>query len=395
MPKITKNSRGTWGFVVDLGNDPATGKRRQARRSGFRTKKEAEEELRRLQNEADKGVVVKKRDSNVTFEEFSQDWLQWYAATAGVKESTVTTRRDNLKMAYSFIGAIKIKSFNKEAYNKFLLALDEKYSKNTLDNVHSATSMVLDYAVECGYLAVNPAKAAVKPKKASTLEDVPDNIEEKYLSRTEVDRLLTAVKNYGDFQYYVLIHLLIFSGLRIGEALGLEFKHIDFEHRSLKVRQTIVGRSSTAKKFLLQTPKTSSSIRDIELDAQTLELLKMQITEQKKRRLKTGSGWYNEREFVFTAPSSPGCPFVYDTAQKRFKHFLKSASISKPITLHGLRHTHASLLSESGATLEMIQARLGHSNDNMTRRIYLHITKDSSAQMIDRFACFMKNVISM
>ena len=122
MPKITKNSRGTWEFVVDLGNDPATGKRRQARRSGFRTKKEAEEELRRLQNEADKGVVIKKREGNITFEEFSKDWLEWYAATAGVKESTITTRMRQLNMAYKLIGSLKIKDFNKNTYDKFLTA---------------------------------------------------------------------------------------------------------------------------------------------------------------------------------------------------------------------------------------------------------------------------------
>lgn len=204
MPKITKNSRGTWGFVVDLGNDPATGKRRQARRSGFRTKKEAEEELRRLQNEADKGVVVKKREGNVTFEEFSQDWLEWYAATAGVKESTVATRIRQLNMAYKLIGSLKIKDFNKNTYDKFLITADDMYAKATLEGIGAAVSMVLDYAVECGYLSGNPARSIKKPKQAVTLDDMPENIEEKYLCRAEVDRLLTAAREYGNFQLYVV-----------------------------------------------------------------------------------------------------------------------------------------------------------------------------------------------
>lgn len=391
MPKITKNSRGTWGFVVDLGNDPATGKRRQARRSGFRTKKEAEEELRRLQNEADKGVVVKKREGNVTFEEFSQDWLEWYAATAGVKESTVATRIRQLNMAYKLIGSLKIKDFNKNTYDKFLITADDMYAKATLEGIGAAVSMVLDYAVECGYLSGNPARSIKKPKQAVTLDDMPENIEEKYLSRAEVDRLLTAAREYGNFQLYVLLHLLIFTGLRIGEALALEFKHCDFQNGIIKIRQTFsTGVTAAPKKSKLQTPKTVSSIRDINIDNQTLELLKTQITEQKKKRLKAGAGWYAAHDFIFTSPKNPGSALAYSTSDAQVKRLINMAGITKQATLHTLRHTHASLLAESGATLEQIQSRLGHRNDKITREIYLHITKDSSARMIDNFARYMQ-----
>lgn len=391
MPKIKKNSRGTWEFVVDLSRDPATGKRRQARRSGFRTKKEAEEELRRLQNEADKGVVIKKREGNITFEEFSKDWLEWYAATAGVKPSTVTNRRRSLKMAFVFIGAAKIKDINKNTYDRFLIALSEKYAQNTIEGIHTSVSMVLDYAVRCGYLAVNPAKTADKPKKAPTLEDVPQDIEEKYLSRAEVERLLKVVKEDGDFQSYVLIRLLIFTGMRIGEALALEFKHIDFQSSTIKIRQTTnTGVTTNVKNFLLQTPKTTSSIRDIEVDPQTLELLKIQILEQKKKRLKTGPAWYAEHDFLFTGYKNIGYMLPYVTVERHLQKHLKISGINKEITLHKLRHTHASLLAESHATLEQIQERLGHHDDAVTRQIYLHITKESKKSMIANFTAFMQ-----
>lgn len=391
MPKIKKNPRGTWEFVVDLGYDPATGKRIQARRSGFRTKKEAEEELRRLQNEADKGVIVKKREGSVTFEEFAQEWLQWYTATAGVKQSTIENRRRYLKQASNLIGAAKIKELSKNTYDRFLLALSEKYKPGTLNCIHVTVAMVLDYAVECGYLAVNPARMGKKPKAAAKLEDVPENIEEKYLTRAEVDRLLTTAKDYGDFQQYALLRLLIFSGVRIGEALALEFKHIDIERSTVRIRQTMsTGAYNKTESFVLQTPKTASSIRDIELDSQTLEILKLQMTEQKKNRLKAGSEWYTNHNFLFTSPTRPGYPWLRNTIAARLKAMLKTANIDKPITLHSMRHTHASLLAESGASLEQIQARLGHANDNTTRQIYLHITKDSNSKMIDSFECFMQ-----
>lgn len=390
MPKITKNSRGTWEFVVDLGNDPATGKRRQARRSGFRTKKEAEEELRRLQNEADKGVVVKKREGNITFEEFSQDWLEWYAATAGVKPSTIESRENHLKRINKWFGMFKIKDINKAVCDRFLMVLYEKYAPNTANSTKVTVSLILDYAVQCGFLTANPINNCKRPKSAPKLEDVPEEIEAHYLSRAEVGKLLKTTELYGDVQSYVLLTLLIMTGLRIGEALALEFKHIDFENSIIKVRQTFSVGAKTAKAKQLQTPKTASSIRDVELEANTLELLRFQILEQKKKRLKAGANWNAEHEFLFTGIKRPGERFNYSTIARRFERLLNLAEIDKKITLHGLRHTHASLLAESGATLEQIQARLGHSGDEITRKIYLHITKDASSKVIADFARLMK-----
>ena len=92
MPKIKKAASGKYEFWVDLGRDPLTGKRRQVHRGGFATKREAENELRRLQNEADSSIVVKKQQANVTFEEFSKDWLEWYSSTSGNKPSTIESR---------------------------------------------------------------------------------------------------------------------------------------------------------------------------------------------------------------------------------------------------------------------------------------------------------------
>lgn len=388
MPKITKNERGTWGFVVDLGNDPATGKRRQARRSGFRTKKEAEEELRRLQNEADKGIVVKKREGNVTFEEFSQDWLEHYTATAGVRLSTIKGRRSYLNTVNKMIGGVKLENINKAMYDKFLKNLFEQYVPETAKHMNAVASMVLNYAVACGLIARNPALAATKPRKAVTLDDVPEDIEEKYLNRAEVERLLNAARQNGDFQNYVIFHTLIFSGLRIGELLALEFKHLE-QSNVLKVRQTISTALSSGT-VVLQPPKSAAGIRDVELDKTTAELLHQQIIEKKKQRLAVGSGWYTEHNFIFTAPLKPGKPCVHPTVSLVFQKLLKNAGITKKITLHSLRHTHASLLAESGASLEQIQARLGHSSDKTTREIYLHITKDSSALMMENFSRFMQ-----
>ena len=141
-------------------------------------------------------------------------------------------------------------------YGRFLTVLNEDYKPNSLNSIHVTTSMVLDYAVECGLIPTNTARSAKKPKTVKSLQDIAGDIEEKYLTRTEVERLMQAAKDYGTFQNFALLHLLIYSGLRIGEALALETSNIDFKHSAVKVRQTIsTGVVKNVKDFQLQTPK--------------------------------------------------------------------------------------------------------------------------------------------
>lgn len=391
MPKIQKAANGKYEFWVDLGRDPLTNKRRQVHRSGFNTKKEAEAEIRRLQNEADKGVFVNKQlAAATTFADFAQMWLDNYAGMSGTKRSTIKTKSVNIKILNKYIGNIKLKDISKHGYEAILIELDRTYAKSTLNGLHITASQILQYAVECNMLAVNPAREAKKPKKAKTLEEVQDDIEEQYLSKSDLNMLLDVIKKQGDLQYYTLFRLLAFSGMRIGEALALETTKIDFSNSVIKVRQTCCNETNRVKDYYLQTPKTDSSIRDIDMDAETMSLLRLWINEQRKNKMLKRDIWHDEHDFIFTAKTCPGYPMLYITASKMFKRYLNHAGLSDTRTLHILRHTHASLLAESGATLEQIQERLGHADDDITRRIYLHVTKTSKANLINQFVTYMQ-----
>ena len=390
MPNIKETANGKYEFWLDLGRDPATGKRRQVHRSGFKRKKDALEEIRRLQNEADVGIFVNKRKATITFAEFADEWLEYYKATSGNKESTYRSRKTNITAFNKIIGNVKMADMTKQRYEKLLIELDKRYQKNTFNLMHITAGMIFDYAVECNLLASNPAKAAKKPKKAKTLEDVEEDIVDKFLSKDELNIFLATVRNYGDLQYYALFRLLAYSGLRIGEALALEISKFDLNARVLKVRQTYCSDTNKTTDFYLQTPKTDASIRDVDIDTETTEILQMWIGEQKRNKMRQRDIWYDEHDFIFTSSKYPGYPLPYYTAHKMFNKLLSMSNINTNLTPHALRHTHASLLAESGATLEQIQARLGHDNDDITRRIYLHVTKSSKANMVDNFARFMQ-----
>lgn len=219
MAKIQKTKSGTYEFWVDLGRDPITGKRRQVHWSGFGTKRDAETEIRRLQNEADIGISVKKQNSAITFAEIAEIWLEHDRTTSGNKLTTIDLKRQTIVTANRYIGTVKLSDFTHQRYNAFLASLSKDFGTNTLNSIHITASMVLKYAVECNLLAVNPAANAKKPK---TIEDVDDDPETTYLSKAEVNAFMEAVKDYGDLQYYALFRLLAYSSMRIGEALGLE-----------------------------------------------------------------------------------------------------------------------------------------------------------------------------
>lgn len=390
MPKIQKATNGKYEFWVDLGRDPLSGKRRQVHRGGFATKKEAEAEIRRLQNNADNGVVVQKQKANISFAEFALIWHEHYASMSGSKESTIRNKADNIIALNRYIGNAKIGDFNKHTYEQLLIALDKDYAKSSIDVFHTTAGMIFDYAVNCNLLAANPARNAKKPKKAKTLEDVAEDIEDKYLPKDELNRFMSVVKEYGDLQYYALFRLLAYSGMRIGEAQGLETSKVDLNNGTIKIRQTYVNGTTSVKRYQLQTPKTDSSIRDIDLDGKTLEILKRWISEQRRNKMRHRDIWHDDHDFVFTSTTLPGYPLPYYTIRKMFNKFMVVAGLNPNLTLHSLRHTHASLLAESGATLEQIQERLGHENDDITRRIYLHVTKNSKAHMMDQFASYVE-----
>ena len=144
MPKIQKAANGKYEFWVDLGRDPLTGKRRQVHRGGFATKKAAEAEIRNLQNEADKGIVVQKQKASISFADFADIWFDYYKATSGCKKSSINTRRNSLITLKKRFGDMRISDFNKHIYEKILIDLDQDYARSTLSNMHGTFRMIFD-----------------------------------------------------------------------------------------------------------------------------------------------------------------------------------------------------------------------------------------------------------
>ncbi|KRM04463.1 hypothetical protein FC89_GL002144 [Liquorilactobacillus ghanensis DSM 18630] len=147
--------------------------------------------------------------------------------------------------------------------------------------------------------------------------------------------------------------------------------------------------SNPMRKIILPKPKTKTSVSTLDIDLKTSKILQAWRSDQQHRFIKIGINTLNNDQYVFTqdktnkllAPSRAN-----DWLRWIYKHYPKQ----RKITIHGFRHTHASLLFEAGATIKQVQDRLGHSNSKTTLDIYTHVTKKAKHDTAEKFADFME-----
>lgn len=195
--------------------------------------------------------------------------------------------------------------------------------------------------------------------------------EGKFLERDELARLLPELKI--DLNRYV-ISFLALSGLRIGEALALQKDDVDLDARLIhvtKTRDVISGE-------LMEGAKTYTSNRDVYIQDELLTLCKDILKYMAKMSMACGF-----RTDLFFSDFD-GRPLQYARLNKYFRENCERV-IGRRLTLHSLRHTHASLMFEGGATLEAVALRLGHKGTGMLLEIYLHITKRLKEQYNQTF----------
>lgn len=240
----------------------------------------------------------------------------------------------------------------------------EGLSGKTLLHYHRFLSAMLETAVQWQYIPSNPC-ARVKPPRASQRETA-------YLDENQVSQLIQALDGEPP-QYRTAVLLLLNTGLRRGELCGLEWEDVDLEHGVLSVRRNSLY--LPGKGVYTDTPKTKSSARTIRLPSPCIPLLVQHRDWQQEYRASLGDQWH-ESGRLFTA--ADGGPIHPDTLTSWFSEFIKRHDLPK-VTLHGLRHTNASLLIAAGTNIRTVSGRLGHSQASTTANIYAHAIQSADA----------------
>ncbi|HCC3140655.1 site-specific integrase [Niallia sp. Sow4_A1] len=228
----------------------------------------------------------------------------------------------------------------------------------------------------------NPLEHVTIPRQQNEIINEDNETDERnYWKKDEIRNFLSITKHELDFRDHVLFHLLIYTGARKGEILALTWDDIDFEAGSIRLNKTLFHHDG---KFIFQTSKTRESKRLISLDPLTLSLLNKWRIKQNEAYL-AGKGYLNNNKVVFDRDD--GSPMRLAYPNEKLAALIKKHNLHK-ITIHGLRHTHASLLFEAGASIKEVQERLGHSDIQMTMNIYTHVTdtlKEQTAQKFQRY----------
>lgn len=374
-----KNGEKRWYFKIYLGVDPLTRKKKYTTRRGFKTKKEAKLAMSRLELQVQSKGVESLAKSNITFREVYEMWLMQYENT--VKESTfvIQKRAADLHIIPLF-GDIPIQkitiSYCQEKVNHWY-SYYKKFS-----NLIGITSQVFDYAMILKHLTENPMNGVVRPRNKKKIDD---DVFDNYYTKDELTEFLNIVKSMNDTELITMYQLLSFTGMRKGEMLGLRWKDINFITGELSIKQTLT--TGHKNRLIFQTPKTRKSLRTIPIDKNTIKQLNIWKMKQKEIMFKFGYKTNSPDQLIFTNENNE--PRYLDYPNHFFDKIIRDHGLRK-ITVHGLRHTHCSLLFESGATIKEVQDRLGHTDIKTTMDIYTHVTQKAKEKTADNFAKFME-----
>lgn len=381
----------TWSLVIDIGRDPATGKIIQKTKGGFRTKQEAESAANELIYEINQGMYVKEK--NVIFKDFTSEWLYIYSEKNSVKPGTIRIRQHEISKLLPYFSLLKLKDITAKRYQDALNDLKEKgYADNTLDGVHRTGRMIFKKAIEMRIIKRNPTEFAYLKKDKKTIEQLEEQEIPKYMEKEELSLFLNTAAGKGLDMDYLIFLTLSYTGMRVGELVALKWKDIDFDEHTISITKTYYNPNNNTLDYQLVAPKTRKSKRSIVVDEDVISVLKQHLDCQKKVKKQLGENYLDE-DFIFAKKErQPGYPIFIKTVENRMARLLKLAEVNKELTPHSLRHTHTSSLAEAKVGLEEIMERLGHCDDETTKNVYLHVTKEMKKEASQKFAELMSSL---
>lgn len=294
-------------------------------------------------------------DGNEIFYKYYEKWIEVYKDGA-IRNSTMQKYRLTLKWLKEIAPTLKINEINRITYQEILNKYAENHERqSTMDFHHQLKASILD-AVDEGLINRDPTRKAIIKGK------IPKTKKEKYLNQFELQKLISDLNLGSEINYDWLIYLIAKTGLRFSEALAVTPDDFDFPHQTLNVEKTWNYKENGG----FEPTKNKSSERKVQLDWQTV----IQFSELIK-------GLPNEEPIFINSK-------IYNSTINDIlrKHCLK---VEIPvITIHGLRHTHASILLYAGVSIASVAHRLGHASMSTTQKTYLHIIQELENTDIDK-----------
>ena len=372
---ITRRGANSWRLKFDIGRHPISGERETRLVTVRGTKKQAQAELTRLLAAHNAGTLVE--PSTLTIAQYMRSWIAT-AETLSISPKTAERYRQLIeRQIIPHLGSHvlqKLKAAHIADWHAKLLREGGKEGRalapRTVGHAHRVLHKALADATRRELLTRNPA-ALVAPPKVTNSE----------IEILAADQVKTALAAMRETVIYPQVVLLLATGMRRGELMGLQWRDINFETCKLTIERAV--EKTKAKGLRLKAPKTKHGRRTITIPAGAVAILREHRRTQLKMRLALGIGKFPDDAFVFGSVN--GQLRDPDRITQDWKRFIAARRLPK-VTLHALRHSHASALIAAGTDPVTVSRRLGHGSPVITMAVYAHLFDrgdEPAAQAID------------
>jgi len=360
--KKDKNT-GKYYYVIDIGIDPLTGKRKQKKKRGFSSKKDAEIALSQLTIDIRHDNYIE--PDKITLGEFIHQWLK------EVKLSVATSTYESYISFFKChinprMGHYQIQKIISMTIQKFVYDLVEEtdLSPNSVRKVMDMLNVVFKKAVNLKLTKENPTMFVTLPKKVNAEMTVWDT--------NEINHFL---KHTGNHRYYTVFLIALLTGMRKGEILGLRWKDVDIAQKVIYITQIYDMKSRQFK----VGAKTVAGVRSIHISDMLVEQLKKERKVVVAHKLKQGKH-FNDYDLVVC--TRYGNPLDSATLSKQLKAQAKKLSMPV-IRFHDMRHTHVTMLIKQNVNVKVISERIGHTSAKITLDKYSHVLPSMQKHVAD------------
>jgi integrase len=362
-------ARGSWYVIADVAEVGAL-QRKQVRRRGFASEREAHRALTKLLGELDAGSYVQPDLKTTLTEYVTETWLP-SLVVRNRRPSTLESYRRNLEVhVLPRLGTrplVRVTTADLDRlYADLLVGPGDrrKLAPRTVRYIHTILHGVFGHAVQKGHLAVNPCLRADAPE--------PKACRSRTMKTWTAAQMRTFLGSLDGDRFRAPLLLLATTGMRRGEALGLKWSDLRLDEGELDIVRSL---GLVNDRLVVGDPKTERGRRIVSLDPATVVALRQHRAEQVQERLLIGPGYLDE-DWVFAMPD--GRPTHPGRFTRVFDRRGEAAGLPR-IRLHDLRHTWATLALRAGINPKVVQERIGHASVAITLDLYTHVDRETHA----------------
>lgn len=374
MGSIRQRPDGKWEARYTVGRHPGTGK--QMRRSIYGdTQQEVRKKLQQVTHDINKGVYT--APSRMTVSLWLDIWLKEY--NRSVIPSTIVAYESNINNHLKpAIGATKLQALKPPAIQQMINDLSDKgLSPKTVKNVHGVLNKAINQAVKLGYITMNPLIACDLPRMEKT-KIYPLDKQEMYI-------FLEAIEGH---KLEALLKTALFTGMRLGEIMGLTWDRVDFEKGIITVDRQLLRPRKKGDTFRFG-PLKNDKPRTLKPAPFVMDVLSNHRQAELEKRFQVGNMWANSPNYVFTGTF--GGHASYWEINNNLKRIFERVGIGSR-HFHELRHTYAVTSLRAGDDIKTVQENLGHHTAAFTLDVYGHVTDEMRQTSADRMQAFIDDL---